>query len=69
MQIDKEQIITILSEPDSDLFTVNGEPVKFYLWGTNASDEKPGVLSEGQRDALRSNILVSPHFFVIAFLV
>ena len=49
-------------EPDGDegnnaVFTVNGEPVKFYLYGTQ-EDRSPWTLTEGAREKLKEKILV-----------
>ena len=54
------------SDPESEIFVVNGKRVKFYLWGTQEEKERSWELSEGQREALRDKILVR---FIFAFRV
>lgn len=46
-------------DPQHLVFAPNGNPVQFYLWGTNKSDSYG--LSAGQRKKLTQQIEVSAH--------
>lgn len=47
-------------DPQHLVFAPNGNPVQFYLWGTNEPDSYDG-LSAGQRKKLTQQIEVSAH--------